>query len=215
MVQIITTPPMDAARATRTIRVVLVVEVAPLVAGAALGEPVSEEVMVWITVGWPWEERVGVNEGSLFAWVGVEGGWVAVEEVEDDEGLEEDELELEAGVWESDEVEETEEEDECEDGSGELEVVEDELETGGTEPMRLPPWLGSLLSPSVPGLMMSEVEALPRTSGNRLRSILWPSSWAFADAPSVKTSTRAREQKKVRTSFLDLTLNIPAKMGIF
>jgi hypothetical protein len=101
---------------------------------------------------------------------------VAVEEVEDDEGLEEDELELEAGVWESDEVEETEEEDECEDGSGELEVVEDELETGGTEPMRLPPWLGSLLSPSVPGLMMSEVEALPRTSGNRLRSILWPSS---------------------------------------
>ena len=74
-------------------------------------------------------------------------------------------------------------------------------------------WLGSSPSSFVPTSMTFPFpeSCLPRSAWDRLRSILWPSSWVFADAPSVKTSTRAREQKRVRTSFLDLTLNILAK----
>lgn len=50
-VQMITTPPTDPARAIRTVRVVFVVELAPLlVAGTALVEPVSEEVTVMNSV---------------------------------------------------------------------------------------------------------------------------------------------------------------------
>jgi hypothetical protein len=46
IVQIIAIPPTEAARPMRTVRVVFVVELAPLVAGTALVEPVSEEVTV-------------------------------------------------------------------------------------------------------------------------------------------------------------------------
>lgn len=49
-VQMITTAPTDAARAMRTVRVVFVVELAPLLAGAALVELVSEEVTVMNSV---------------------------------------------------------------------------------------------------------------------------------------------------------------------
>ena len=73
--------------------------------------------------------------------------------------------------------------------------------------------LGSCLGLSsafVPGSMKSPRFCLPTRTGARLRSILWESR--FADTPSVKTSIKAREQKKVRTSFLDLSLNI---LGIF
>jgi len=49
-VQMITIPPTEAARAIRTVRVVFVVELAPLVAGTALVEPVSEEVTVMNSV---------------------------------------------------------------------------------------------------------------------------------------------------------------------
>lgn len=54
MVQIITIPPTEAARAMRTIKVVLVVvEVEPLVAGTALVELGSEEVRVLtVVVAW-------------------------------------------------------------------------------------------------------------------------------------------------------------------
>jgi len=41
-----TIPPIEAARAISTVRVVFVVELAPLVAGTALVGLVSEEVMV-------------------------------------------------------------------------------------------------------------------------------------------------------------------------
>lgn len=50
IVQMMAMPPTEAARAMRTVRVVLVVELAPLVAGTALVEPVSEEVTVMNSV---------------------------------------------------------------------------------------------------------------------------------------------------------------------
>lgn len=49
-VQIITIPPIEAARAIRTMSVVFVVELAPLLAGTALVELVSEEVTVMNSV---------------------------------------------------------------------------------------------------------------------------------------------------------------------
>lgn len=50
-VQIMAIPPTEAARAMRTVRVVFVVELAPLLAGTALlVEPVSEEVTVMNSV---------------------------------------------------------------------------------------------------------------------------------------------------------------------
>jgi len=49
-VQIITIAPIEAARAMMTVRVVFVVELAPVVAGTALVEPVSEEVTVMTSV---------------------------------------------------------------------------------------------------------------------------------------------------------------------
>lgn len=54
--------------------------------------------------------------------MGVEGGWVVVEEEEDEEP-EEDVLRLEAEVWEEDEVGVLEEAGVWEGGSDELEVV--------------------------------------------------------------------------------------------
>ena len=84
-----------------------------------------------------------------------------------------------------------------------------------TEETELAGPLGSFPSSWAPTWIMSARVSLTKTAGDRLRSILWESSWGFADAPSVKTSTRAREQKRVRTSFLDLTLNILVKVGIF
>lgn len=45
-VQMIAILPTETARAMRTVKVVFVVELAPLVAGTALVEPVSEEVTV-------------------------------------------------------------------------------------------------------------------------------------------------------------------------
>ena len=49
-VQMIATPPIVAANAMMTVRVVLVVELAPLLAGTALVGPASEEVMVKTSV---------------------------------------------------------------------------------------------------------------------------------------------------------------------
>lgn len=137
---------------------------------------------------------------------------MGVEEVEDEE-LEEDTLELELELEEREEAGSVEEEEgECD--SAELkDEVGSGLEAEGTELAPLP-W-GLLPSSFVPGSMTSARVSLAKTSGDRLRSILWASTWAFADAPSVKTRARAREQKSVRTSFLDLTLNILVKTGIF
>lgn len=139
---------------------------------------------------------------------------MGVEEVEDEE-LEEDTLELELELEEREEAG-SEEEEEGERDSAELKLeVGSGLEVEETELAGPLAWLGSLASSFVPWSMTSAREALAKTSGDRLRSILWASTWAFADAPSVKTRARAREQKSVRTSFLDLTLNILAKTGIF
>lgn len=136
---------------------------------------------------------------------------MGVEEVEDEE-LEEDTLELELELEEREEESVEEEEGECD--SAELKAeVGSGLEAEETELVPLP-W-GLLPSSFVPWSMTSAREPLTKTSGDRLRSILWASTWAFADAPSVKTRARAREQKSVRTSFLDLTLNILVKTGIF
>lgn len=46
IVQMITIPPIEAARAMKTVRVVLVVELAPVFEATALVELVSEEVTV-------------------------------------------------------------------------------------------------------------------------------------------------------------------------
>lgn len=139
---------------------------------------------------------------------------MGVEEVEDEE-LEEDTLELEL------ELEEREEAGSVEEGEGECDSAELKVEVGSgleaeeTELAGPLPGLGLLPSSFVPWSMTSAREPLAKTSGDRLRSILWASTWAFADAPSVKTRAKAREQKSVRTSFLDLTLNILVKTGIF
>lgn len=53
IVQMITILPIEAARAMRTVRVVFVVELAPLLAGTALVEPISEEVTVMNSVFGP------------------------------------------------------------------------------------------------------------------------------------------------------------------
>ena len=50
MVQIITIPPIEAAKAMRTVKVVLVVVLAPVFAATALVELVSEEVTVMNSV---------------------------------------------------------------------------------------------------------------------------------------------------------------------
>jgi hypothetical protein len=220
-VQTIAMPPIEAAKAMMTVKVVFVVEVAPLVGGTVPVELASEEVMVWNSVFCPWDGvLVGDGKGASFCGGGVEGGGVGVDEEEvdededddDDEELEEDTPRLELELWEREGVREISEVGES--GSDGLELGNRRLETDETELAGRTPWLGSSPSPFVPMSMTSPWVCLPRSAGVRLRSILWPSSWVFADAPSVKTSIKAREQKSVRTSFLDLTLSILAK-GIF
>ena len=49
-VQMIAIPPIEAAKAIMTVKVVFVVEVAPLVGGTVPVELASEEVMVWNSV---------------------------------------------------------------------------------------------------------------------------------------------------------------------
>jgi len=46
-------PPIEAAMAMMTVKVVLVVELAPLVEGTLEVELVSEDVTVWNSVFWP------------------------------------------------------------------------------------------------------------------------------------------------------------------
>jgi hypothetical protein len=52
-VQMIAIPPIEAAMAMMTVKVVLVVELAPLVEGTLEVELVSEDVTVWNSVFWP------------------------------------------------------------------------------------------------------------------------------------------------------------------
>jgi len=174
-VQIIAIPPIDAARAITIVRVVFVVEVAPVAGGAVLLELASEEVMVLISVD-GLGELVGVNEGTLFCGGGVEEG-VGVEEegVEEEEGmLEEDTLELRLELRELESVsgitEEGESGSEVGFGRGLLET------TGETELTGPPALLGSPPSSFVPESMMSPKFCLPWSWGDRLRSILWPST---------------------------------------
>jgi len=107
--------------------------------------------------------------------VGVEEEVDEVDEEEEDEELEEDTLKLELELREREDVGKSSEVGEG--GSDELELG-NWLETDETElagPLLLP-LLVSLPSFLVPGSRSSPKFCLPRSAGDRLRSILCPSS---------------------------------------
>jgi len=108
--------------------------------------------------------------------VGVEEEDVEDDDDDDDEELKEDTLRLELELEEREGVSKSSEVGEG--GNDEL-GLGDWLETDETELaglLLLVPWLGSPPSPLVPTLMMFPRPCLPRSAGDRLRSILCPSS---------------------------------------